>query len=88
MAYTKEKRREYDHKYREEHREKIKEQRRKYREENKEKLKEQQCKYREEHREEINERGPIIIGITQPCFVINPGSIYFYKKSISLRHGC
>jgi len=57
MAYTKEKRREYDHKYREEHREKIKEQRRKYREENKEKLKEQQCKYREEHREEINERG-------------------------------
>ena len=56
MPYsTKEKKREYYKKYKEENKEKIREQNKKWREENKDKIREQNKKWREENKDKIAE---------------------------------
>jgi hypothetical protein len=55
MPYSKEEKKEYNKKYREEHKEKSQEYDKKYREEHKEKISEYNKKYKEENKEKISE---------------------------------
>ena len=55
MPYSKEEKKEYNKKYREEHKEKSQEYDKKYREEHKEKILEYNKKYKEENKEKISE---------------------------------
>ena len=55
MPYSKEEKKEYNKKYREEHKEKILEYNKKYKEENKEKISEYNKKWREENKKKISE---------------------------------